>query len=54
MSLISKSEYETKIALGSICEQHVCDNSRKKGSSFCSNCHLDIYGSHLTLFGSVV
>jgi len=51
---MNQTEYETKIVLASICEQHVCNNSRKKGSSFCSNCHLDIYGSHLTLFGSVV
>lgn len=49
-----KEKYETEIIGKIYCEYIDCDNCRKKGSSFCNNCHMETYRTYQTPYGSKV
>jgi len=52
--MINKEKYETEISSKIYCEYTDCNNRRKKGSSFCNNCHMETYRTYQTLYGSKV
>ncbi len=50
--ITDKEKYETKIMGKMYCEYTDCNNRRKKGSYYCSDCHIETYSTSVTPYGS--